>query len=206
MVTHWEWLVQILFLFLFGIQIGTALNLDEGITGWRRHIGCLKLQVIFCNRATNYRALLRKMTYKYKASYESSPPCNMPHDVFFSRQTTQKCFTWHVNFGRVGATFGRVSNMPNHTHKTQTNPCCIIAYAHRWLCQKGLFEFFLVVLVICKITHTHTYTYTHTCTHTRTHTHTHIHTGAHTHIHSINMQNAFDLGILPLIVIRFWSM
>jgi len=43
-------------------------------TGWRRLIGCLKLQVIFCKRATNYRALLRKMTYKDKASYESSPP------------------------------------------------------------------------------------------------------------------------------------
>jgi len=45
-------------------------------TGWRRPIGCLKLQIIFCKRATNYRALLRKMTYKDKASYESSTPCN----------------------------------------------------------------------------------------------------------------------------------
>jgi len=33
-------------------------------TGWRRPIGCLKLQVIFRKRATNYRALLRKMTDK----------------------------------------------------------------------------------------------------------------------------------------------
>jgi len=44
-------------------------------TGWRRPIGCLKLQVIFRKRATNYRPLLRKMTYKDKASCESSPPC-----------------------------------------------------------------------------------------------------------------------------------
>jgi len=44
-------------------------------TGWRRPIGCLKLQVTFRNRATNYRALLRKMTYKDKASYGSWPPC-----------------------------------------------------------------------------------------------------------------------------------
>ena len=36
-------------------------------TGWRRLIGCLKLQVIFRKRATNYGALLRKMTYKDKA-------------------------------------------------------------------------------------------------------------------------------------------
>jgi len=44
-------------------------------TGWRRLIGCLKVQVIFRKLATNYKALLRKMTYKDKASYGSSPPC-----------------------------------------------------------------------------------------------------------------------------------
>ena len=49
-------------------------------TGWRRPIGCLKMQVIFRKRATNYRALLRKMTYKDKASYESSPPFIQHHD------------------------------------------------------------------------------------------------------------------------------
>jgi len=38
-------------------------------TGWRRPIGCLKLQVIFRKRATTYRALLRGMTSKDKASY-----------------------------------------------------------------------------------------------------------------------------------------
>jgi len=45
------------------------------VTGWRRPIGCLELQVIFRKRATDYRALLRKMTSKDKASYASSPPC-----------------------------------------------------------------------------------------------------------------------------------
>jgi len=44
-------------------------------TGWRRPTGCLKLQGIFRKRATNYRALLRKMTYEDKASYDSTPPC-----------------------------------------------------------------------------------------------------------------------------------
>jgi len=44
-------------------------------TGWRRLIGSLKLQIIFHKRATKYRSLLRKMTYKDKGSYESSPPC-----------------------------------------------------------------------------------------------------------------------------------
>ena len=39
------------------------------------------LQVIFRKRATNYRAYLRKMTYKDKASYRSSPPCITRFDV-----------------------------------------------------------------------------------------------------------------------------
>jgi len=48
-------------------------------TGWPRPIGCLKLQVIFHKRATNYRALLREMTYKEKASCGSSPLCMHCH-------------------------------------------------------------------------------------------------------------------------------
>ena len=36
---------------------------NKGLT---RFIGCLKLQVIFCKRANNYRALLRKMSYEDK--------------------------------------------------------------------------------------------------------------------------------------------
>ena len=45
-------------------------------TGWRRLIGSPKLQIMFHKRATKYRSLLRKMTYKDKGSYESLPPCN----------------------------------------------------------------------------------------------------------------------------------
>ena len=44
------------------------------ITEWRRHIGSPKLQIIFHQKATKYRSLLQKMTYKDKGSYESSPP------------------------------------------------------------------------------------------------------------------------------------
>jgi len=44
-------------------------------TGWRRLIGCLKLQLIFRKRAINYRALVQKMICKDKASYGSSSPC-----------------------------------------------------------------------------------------------------------------------------------
>ena len=48
---------------------------DKSHIGWRRLIGCLKSQVIFHKRATNYGALLGEMTYKDKASYDSAPPC-----------------------------------------------------------------------------------------------------------------------------------
>ena len=44
-------------------------------TGWRRLIRSPKLQIIFHKRAIKYRSLVRKMTYKDKGSYESSPPC-----------------------------------------------------------------------------------------------------------------------------------
>jgi len=59
-------------------------------TGWQRPTGCLKLQVILRRRAINDRALLRKMTFKDKASYGSSPP-------FTSKALTNHkfvCFTW----------------------------------------------------------------------------------------------------------------
>ena len=36
-------------------------------------VGCLKLQVIFLKKATNHRALLRKMTHK---DMDSTPPCS----------------------------------------------------------------------------------------------------------------------------------
>ena len=47
--------------------------------GQRRPIECFKSQVIFRKRTTNYRALLRKITYTHKASYESSPLCICKH-------------------------------------------------------------------------------------------------------------------------------
>jgi len=42
---------------------------EQDATGWRRCIGCLKLRVAFHQRATTYRAHLRKMIYKDNASY-----------------------------------------------------------------------------------------------------------------------------------------
>jgi len=57
---------------------------DVRPTGWRRLIGCPKLQIIFHKRATKYRALLPKMTYSDKGSYESWPPCIVAKDSVVS--------------------------------------------------------------------------------------------------------------------------
>jgi len=54
-------------------------------TGWQRLVGSPKLQIIFHKRATKYRSLLRKMTYKDKLSYESSPPCRKMRKVAHKR-------------------------------------------------------------------------------------------------------------------------
>ena len=57
-----------------GHQVFWVLIKTQSDTGWQRLIGSPKLQIIFHKRATKYRSLLRKMTYKDKGSYESSPP------------------------------------------------------------------------------------------------------------------------------------
>ena len=56
----------------------TDIVLSCSATGWRRPIGCLELQVIFRKRATNDRALLRKITYEDMASYGTSTACRAP--------------------------------------------------------------------------------------------------------------------------------
>jgi len=63
--------------FFMYIKIGLYLcGVTQIITGWWRLIGCFKLRVIFRKRTTNSRALLRKMTYEDKTSYDSTPPCS----------------------------------------------------------------------------------------------------------------------------------
>ena len=50
-------------------------------TGWRRPMGYLNWQVIFRKRATNYRALLLKMTY------EDRHPMDVRHPVYINVPT-----------------------------------------------------------------------------------------------------------------------
>jgi len=62
--------------------------IHETYIGWRRSIGCLISWITFRKLAAKYRALLRKMTHKEKASYESLPSCK--RDL----TRTFKCETW----------------------------------------------------------------------------------------------------------------
>jgi len=66
--------------------------------GWQRPIWCLKLQVIFRKRATDYRAHLQKMTSKDKASYVSTPPCTPPAILLHHRlfHTFPLCPAWGI--------------------------------------------------------------------------------------------------------------
>ena len=60
----------------------------------RRPIGCPISCITFCKLATNYRALLRKMTYKDKASYESVPPCNSHRFVYMLETRLQNFYIY----------------------------------------------------------------------------------------------------------------
>jgi len=68
--------------------------------GQQRCRGCLELQISFRKRATNHWALVRKMTSKGKASYGSSPSCDMIHschtrewDIYFE---SHACVTTRI--------------------------------------------------------------------------------------------------------------
>jgi len=64
------------------------------ITGWRKLIGCLKLQVIFRKRAPTHRNPLRKMTYKDKTSYGSSSPCTRGLFLFLGNSDMPDVVQW----------------------------------------------------------------------------------------------------------------
>jgi len=96
-------------------------------TGWRRLIGSPKLQVIFHKRATKYRALLRKMTYKDKGSYECSPPC---------RQDLPRLHAWHGSFIYY-----------DMAHSYVWHDSCTRAHIHSWI-QYNRFERMYVTLLL----------------------------------------------------------
>ena len=107
-------------------------NMLKMHTGWRRLIGCLKLQVIFCKRATNHRALLQKTTFKDTASYGSSPPCIRCTHVVCRRSCCSK----------IKHTYSYI-----YTHTNMYVRACVYA---------------CVCVCVCIYTHTCTHTHTRT--------------------------------------------
>jgi len=83
----------------------------EGM-GWR---GCLRLQVISRQRSTNNRALLRKMTYKDKASYGSAPTCR---EGWLVRKDRNQVGTRPDRTGSQG-TLATAITLVNVTHSTE---------------------------------------------------------------------------------------
>jgi len=91
--THVKWLIHICDMThsrngLLALSMATCAPFD--ITGWRRLIAYLKLQVIFHKRATNYRALWRKMTWLSHICYMTR--LHMWHDS--SVHVTWLIATW----------------------------------------------------------------------------------------------------------------
>jgi len=126
--------------------------LCEG-AGWRRLIGFPQLQIIFHERATKYRSLLRKMTYKDNGSYESSPPCTrdlyVRHDAF--------SFVWHDSFSQVcHDSFSYVRH--------DSIFVCETLHLHMWDMTHSH---------LCDMTHSHkcAMTHSHMCDMTMTHSH-----------------------------------
>ena len=192
--------------FVRGVLIRTRIFLGVGFltpvpvfgTVWRRLIGSPKLQIIFHKRATKYRSLLRKMTYKNKGSYQSPPPCTISSELIDIVDWVE-----NDNFLVVEFVKFRFFNKVCDVHSMRNQTCS-------WKCHEqeqrsfpnnvqSLHQLNLINLIIFTCPsrtiwfviftypwhlHDHepygSYTHIHTHMHTHTHTHTHIHTHTHT--------------------------
>ena len=104
-------------------------------------VGCLKLQVSFCKRATDYRALLQKISYQDTGYYGSSPSDwdgvakthNFPY--LYRSFSAKVTYIWSLFCGKWSATW-------------------VLATLY----QSSVFSYVY--------THTRTHTHTHTHTHT----------------------------------------
>ena len=130
-------------------------------TEWQRFIGCLQLHFSVSKRATNYRALLRRMAYKSYgiarrwSSHSSDAGGSGPESQQF--QSKGK--------GATRRTGGAVSHLQQNMEARTRTHIHTDTQTHRH-------------------THTHTRTHVHTYTHTHTRIHAHTHAYAHIHIHT----------------------
>jgi len=145
---------------------------DPFTTGWRRRIISPKLQIIFHKRATKYRSLLQKMTYKDKGSHECSAPCSVIYNIFACVAWRQhQCgithsYVWHDRFVYVTWLTNRECRQPRQHTATHCNTLQHTATHYNTL----------------QHTATHSITLQHTTTHCNTlqHTATNGNTRQHT--------------------------
>jgi len=109
----------------------------DAYTGWRWLIGSPKLQIIVHKRATKYRSLLRKMTYKDKGSYESSPPCSHIQERWRAdSQIWQKFINFqHITDAHMHTRIYTYTHLHMYTY-TYTYICIYIFRNDPWLTLK----------------------------------------------------------------------
>ena len=152
-------------------------------TGWRRLIGCLKLQLIFCARATNHRAHLWNMTYTHRAFYDSTPPCIFScvrvcvHVVCVCMWCVCMHAHWAYDYLLSLWLFMYVRVWVRACVCTCVCVCvCVCVYS---VCTFNVYR----RLIVYTHAHTHTLTHTNTCKQTHTHTYTQMHTHIHANTH-----------------------
>jgi len=136
------------------LRLSRALSLSTASTGWRRLIGSPKLQIIFHKRATKYRSFLRKMTYKDKGSYESSPPCTTQQDgkepLFAGSRRPIGCLKMQVIFRERATNYRALLQKMTYKDKAfyASSPPCYTTIIHAQ-------AHFLYISLSLSHTHTH---------------------------------------------------
>ena len=154
-------------------------------TEWQRPIGCLKLQNSFHQRATHYRALLRKETYNDKASYGSYPPCMSLH--------TRECL---VSYAAQAPIY-----IYMHTYVyICTYVCtCIYIYMYAYICVRKIFgggsELSFFCRMQCALAYLHMRQHARAHVGTPAHIHTSPHTQTHTEIHASTHSYTLSLSL-----------
>ena len=180
-----------------GMQLmQTQCDVPHPCTGWRRLIGSPKLQIIFHKRGTKYRSLLRKMTYKDKGSYGSSPPCTTGR-IHMWRDACRHSVTWliHQFFSSQTATGISVA-FPWDSIKCIPwdgfNRIHVWWHWSHWDI-KSTYSFRIET---SNLTHTHTQT--------RTRTHTQAHKHVHAHAHALETWSLTTGWQRPTVCHIFW--
>jgi len=105
-----------------------------------------QLCIFFCKRASNHRALLRKMTYKDKGSYTSSPPT--------SDLTHQICVTWRTHTRDTSHSYQKCALMlysVAKTHQMSVPKTRRIPYLYRSFSAKEPYNYLLSCRKRCTI-------------------------------------------------------